>query len=274
MSLPYSSGYRRASLAFLVIYMICIFLPLLTIIVWSCTDYWPWPRLLPSNFSLRGLNEIFNTYNPLAKTLITSVLIGAAVSLLSVVIATMAARALVHHSFMGKEFFRFTTILPFLVPATVFAMGVQVLFLRVGLADTLPGVIIAHTIIALPYALTIMTDVTAAAGYRLEEQASALGANRRQTLCHIMLPALIPGLLSAASMSYIISFSQYFVTLLIGGGTVNTLAVTMFPFLTGDDRTIGSAYAVVFMGITFTVFLCFEVLLKRFGVRKQGSFFE
>ncbi len=274
MSMPYSSGYRRAAMIFSVIYMICIAVPLLIIFVWAFTNYWPWPNILPSDFSTRGLSEIFNTYNPLVNTLLTSIAIGIMVSVLSVITATMAARALVHHTFIGKEFFRFATILPFIVPATVFAMGVQVLFLRVGLADTVVGVIIAHTVIALPYAITIMTDVTAAAGNRLEEQASALGSNRWQTLRYITLPSLIPGLLSAASMSYIISFSQYFVTLLIGGGTINTLAVTMFPFLVGEDRTIGSAYAVVFIGITFAVFFIFELLLKRFGIRKQGSFFE
>ena len=73
-------------------------------------------------------------------------------------------------------------------------------------------------------------------------------------------------------MSYILSFSQYFLTLLIGGGAVKTLALTMFPYLASGDRTIASAYGVVFMVATLAVFLLFEVLLKRHASRGTDYF--
>ncbi|NTU88977.1 MAG: ABC transporter permease subunit [Actinobacteria bacterium] len=272
--MPNARAYKKAAWIFLVIYLICILVPIAITVAWAFTDYWPWPSLFPLGFSTRGLAEIFNSYSPVGGILLQSIFIALAVSFLAVVIAALSARALVHHDFFGKELFRFTTILPFLIPVTVFAMGVQVAFIRMGLANTVVGVIIAHTIVALPYATVIITDVTAATGARLEEQARVLGADKLQTLAHVTVPSLLPGILSAASMSYILSFSQYFLTLLIGGGTVKTFAVVMFPFLASGDRTIASAYGLVFLGVTFIVFLLFESILKRLGMREHQSFFS
>ena len=72
-----------------------------------------------------------------------------------------------------------------------------------------------------------------AIGNKLEEQAKVLGANTFQAFTKVTLPILSPVILSSLSMSYIVSFSQYFLTLLIGGGKVKTFAIVMFPYLSG-----------------------------------------
>lgn len=258
---------------FLIVHLLCILMPLGIIVTWSFTASWPWPELLPQEFSSRGLVELFSPRQGLGLVLGQSVGIALGTALLSTVIATCAARALAFHDFFGKELFRFASVLPFLIPSTVFAMGIQVLFIRAGLANTVLGVILAHTIVSLPYAIAIMGEVIIAAGMRLEQQARVLGASPLRTCLHVQVPQLLPGILSAVSMVYIISFSQYFLTLLIGGGAVKTLATVMFPFLTSGDRTIASAYGLVFLLATLVVFFLFELLLKRFANR-EVSYFE
>ena len=62
-----------------------------------------------------------------------------------------------------------------MVPVTVFAMGVQIVFIKMRLNNTITGVIIAHLICSLPYAVRLLTDGTQAVGMRLEEQARVLG---------------------------------------------------------------------------------------------------
>lgn len=267
-------GYVLASRVFLAIYFLVVFVPLATVLVWAVVDRWPWPNLLPDGFSLRGIQEIFNDYSPNGEVLLTSILIAVCTSVLSVVIGILASRALVHYDFPGKTLFRFSAVLPFLVPTTVFAMGTQVAFLKLGLANTAVGVVIAHTIVALPYAVLILYDVVEAAGKRLEEQAQVLGANLWQRVRYVILPSLVPGILSALSMSYIISFSQYFLTLIIGGGRIKTFAVVMFPFLASGDRTIASAYGATFLIVNLAVFLLFELLLRRFGIKRRQNLFE
>ncbi len=254
---------RMAARALVALQALCVLGPVAIIVVWAFTASWPWPSLLPETLSARGVEELFGPAQRLGEVLGASVGIALACAVLTTAVATLAARALSRYRFAGREALRFAVLLPFLIPATVFAMGVQVAFIRAGLAGTVVGVVIAHAVVALPYAALIMTDAMEAAGTRLEEQARLCGAGTLGTWATVIVPMLAPSLLSAASMSYILSFSQYFLTLLVGAGKVKTLALVMFPYLASGDRTIASAYGVVFLVATLAVFLLFEVLLRK-----------
>lgn len=262
------------SRAFIAVHVVCVIVPIVLVAMWAFADRWSWPNLLPESLSLRGFAEVFSgrlgTGWPM---ILLSIGIALATAVLSTVVAAMAARAVAHYRWRGRALFSFSVILPFIIPTTVFAMGVQVLFIHAGIARTVPGVILAHSIVALPYAIIIMSDVTRAAGTRLEEAARTLGAGTWATTLHVTLPAILPGILSSLSMCYIMSFSQYFLTLLIGGGSVRTFAVVLFPYLSSGDRTIAGAYGLTFIVITFLVFLFFELLLKRFGMREERNLY-
>ncbi len=251
-----------------------VFIPLLIISIWACTDAWPWPDLFPQNFSARGIEQVLSgRQNMGISTLLLSIGIAAASATLATATAALACRALCHFKWKGSNLLQFAALLPFIVPSTVFAMGIQVVFLQIGLARTILGVILAHSIVALPYAIIIMTDITRAAGTHREQAARTLGANTWQMIKSVTLPQLLPGIISSLSMCYVMSFSQYFLTLLVGGGKVQTFVLTLFPYLSGGDRTIACAYSMVFLVVTFSVFFIFELLLRRFGVRDEGNLY-
>ncbi|UWG97058.1 ABC transporter permease subunit [Dehalobacter sp. DCM] len=266
---------RKYVLSKVIIYsfVISILLPLAIVALWSFVGRWSWPHLLPETISLRGMEELFGGYSSALKTLGSSVLLSITVAVFAVIIGTMTARALVFYDFPGKSIIQFGTILPIIIPSIVFAMGTHVLFIKMGLADSVPGVIIVHLICALPYSIKIMTDITAAFGQRLEEQAAVLGAAPSQIMTAVTLPALTPGLVSSACMAYIISYSQYFLTLLIGGGNVKTFSLIMVPYLQNGDRTIASAYSMIYVISTLLVFVIFELAVKRFSNDESGYFF-
>lgn len=259
---------------FILLHLVCVIIPIVLIALWAFADRWAWPDLLPESFSLRGFEEVFSgrmgTGLPM---ILQSIGIAFATAVLSTAIAALAARAMAHYAWRGKALFSFSVILPFIIPTTVFAMGVQVLFIHAGIARTVFGVILSHTIVALPYAITIMSEVTKAAGTRLEDAARSLGAGTLSTTLHVTIPSILPGILSSLSMCYIMSFSQYFLTLLIGGGAVRTFAVVLFPYLSSGDRTIAGAYGITFIVITLAVFLVFELLLKRFGLKEERNLY-
>lgn len=266
---------RAVARALVGVELALVALPLAIIAVWAFTDAWPWPDLWPQQLSARGIEQALSgRQNAGVQTLALSIVIAAATAVVSTAAAALACRALCHFQWRGRSAFQFAALLPFIIPSTVFAMGVQVVFLQAGLARTVPGVVLAHSIVALPYAIIIMTDITRAAGTRREDAARTLGAGTWQMLRHVTIPQLLPGILSSLSMCYIMSFSQYFLTLLVGGGKVQTFVLTLFPYLTGGDRTIACAYSLVFLAVTFAVFLLFEVMLKRFGVREGGGLYE
>lgn len=234
--------------------VITVLFPISVLAVWSVAKNWRFPNLLPSGFSNRGLAELFGGYSGALPVLISSIFLSSCVGFLTAVVGTMTARAMVFYEFRGKTLISFLAMLPVIVPATAFAMGIHVIFIRIGLSDTVPGVIIVHLICALPYGVKIMTDITECAGSRLEIQAQNLGASPFRAFAFVTLPAIMPGFVSAACMGYIISFGQYFLTLIIGGGNVKTFSMMMVPYIQSGDRTISGAYGMVFLLATLLVF--------------------
>ena len=163
----------------------------------------------------------------------------------------------------------FSGMLPMLIPGTVFAIGIHLVLLRAGLADSLAGVLLVHVMTALPYSISILTDVTAALGDGLEEQAAVLGAGPVRGFFAVSLPELTPGILSSMSMAFILSYSQYFTTLIVGGGRVKTLALVLVPYIQGGDRSLASVYALAFTGSALGVFALFEALIRHW--QKRGD---
>ena len=247
----------------LVLTALIIFLPVAVMLIWTVTGRWPWPSLLPESFTTRTVSELFKSSSGVYGILFSSIALGAIVSVLGTVIALMTSRATEIYRIKGSSIISYSSMLPLLVPGTVFAMGIQVYLIRMGLGDTLAGVVIVHLGAALPYCITIMMDMTAAVGNRLEEQAQVLGAGPSEAFFHVSLPQLMPGILSSISMAYIISYSQYFTTLLAGGGKIKTLALVMVPYIQSGDRALSSVYAVTFVGSALIVFAIFEALIHR-----------
>lgn len=261
---------RAAARAIIVLDLALVVLAIGVVAIWAFADRWSWPDMLPQALSLRGISEVLFGGRGMS-LLLGSMGISLVVAIFTTFVAALAARAICFYEWRGRTTFNFLLLTPFLIPVTVFAMGVQVLFIQAGIARTVPGVVLAHAIVALPYASTIMIDVTRAVGARFEDAARTCGASPAKMASSVSIPLLLPGILSALSMSYIISFSQYFLTLLIGGGAVRTFTTVMFPYLSGSDRTIAAAYGLVFIVATFAVFLVFELILARFGYKERDS---
>ena len=250
-----------------------ILFPMLITIVWIFTERWAWPDLLPQVFSLRAVHEIWSRKEQLVSLLLSSVWISGLVGSLSVLIGIMTARAFTCYEFVGKRMIHFFSILPFMVPATVFAMGVQITFIKLGLNNTVTGVVISHLICSLPYAIRLLVDAMEALGTGFEEQARVLGADAVTAFLKTTFPLLSPVLISSFCMAYVVSFSQYFLTLLIGGGAVKTFAIVMVPYLQSGDRNIACIYSGLFLAVTMIVFFMFEKIAKVWSRETGEAFF-
>lgn len=255
----------------LAVTLFCIFLPIAVVLLWPVTERWPWPGLLPESFSLRTVRELLFGSARLPEILFSSILLALAVAALGTVIGITTARATELYDFPGKKLISSAAFLPLLVPGTVFAMGIQITLIRLGLSDTVAGVVLVHLIAAVPYCITIMTDVTRAVGKKLEEQAMVLGASPWQAFFAVTLPSLLPGILSSMSMGFILSYSQYFTTLMVGGGRVKTIALVLVPYIQSGDRSLSAAYSVAFVGSALAVFFVFETMIHIYQKRGENG---
>ena len=121
------------------------------------------------------------------------------------------------------------------------------MFIRYRLADTHIGVILVHLIPVLPYMVLILASTFANYDADYEAQARSLGATWPQVIWHVMLPTIFPGMMVAALFAFIISWSQYILTLLIGGGSVITLPILLFATKGGGNLANTAALSLVFV---------------------------
>jgi putative spermidine/putrescine transport system permease protein len=168
------------------------------------------------------------------------------VAVLAAAIGLAGGRALGLYRFRGKRIVEFVLLAPVIVPAIAVAMGIQVMFIRYSLADTIPGVVLVHLIPTIPYVVLVMGAVFANYDTSYEEQARVLGANPMRVFLHVTFPAVLPGLIVAAFFAFLISWSEYIMTLLIGGGIVVTLPLLLVDFV-GSDPAIAAALSLFFI---------------------------
>jgi putative spermidine/putrescine transport system permease protein len=162
-------------------------------------------------------------------------------------------------------------LLPIIVPGLVVAMGIHIMFIRYGVADTFAGVVLVHLVPALPYFVLVMAGVFANYSVELEETARTLGAGPARVFWHITLPAIFPGLAVASLFTFLVSWSQYITTVLIGGGEIVTLPMVLFPLIGAANHADAAAVSIVFVLPALVVLLLTAHTLSR-DTRAMGGF--
>lgn len=224
-----------------------IVLPVVPLVIWSAAFSWRWPDLLPGEWSGRAWRYVFSPTTQVRPGLIGSVTVGVLTMLLSVVIGAPAGIALGRMAFRRKRALEMLLLAPFIVPGLVVTMGIQIVFIRWRLTDTVQGVVLAHVMPALPYVIVSVAGVAANLGVQVEEQARSLGATAWQAFRHVTLPLLRPGLAVGGLFAFLVSWGQYTSTLLIGGGKVQTLPLLVYTFTRSGDNPIAAALALLFV---------------------------
>jgi putative spermidine/putrescine transport system permease protein len=241
-------GWGRAGRWMVVVVIVVgVLLPFVPLMVWSFSHRWYFPAVVPTQWSLRAWSYVFSPSSQVPKALGYSTVVALVVTLLSILIGIPAGRAMGLYRFRGKTLVEFLILAPTIVPVIAVAMGIHVAFIKYGLADTLLGVILVHLIPVTPYMVMIMSSVFANYDPEYEEQARTLGAGPIRTFVHVTFPAILPGVIVGGLFSFIISWSQYVLTLLIGGGRVITLPLLVFSFAGSGDNPITAALSMVFI---------------------------
>lgn len=247
----------------MVVFLSVLVFPLLLLFLWAFAKSWPWPFLLPRSYGLRGLQYLLSPASGTGAMLVQSACLSLTVMVFTLALSVPAAKALGTYTFKGKHLIHMLILTPLLVPPLTIAMGIHISFIRLGLANTFMGVVLIHLVSCIPYAVRILTHAFELMGDRLEAQARNLGAAPVQVLRYVTLPLLAPALVSAGTLVFIVSFSQYFLTFFIGGGRIITLPMVMFPFVQSGDRMMASLYSLCFIAVCLGAMTAVEGLIRR-----------
>ena len=222
-------------------------LPVLPLVVWSVAHGWRFPDLLPQDWSGKAWTHALSPASGVLHSFATTTLIAAATTALAALIGLPAGRALGLHRFPGKTLVTFLLLAPAVLPGLAVVFGLHAVFLRLGLSGTVIGVILAHLIPVLPYMTLIMAAVFSRFDPAFEDQARSLGATPLQTFRTVTFPMILPGLMTGALFAFLVSWSQYLLTLAIGSGRVQTLPLLLFSFASAGRNDITSAIALLYI---------------------------
>ena len=233
-----------------------VLLPFLMLILWSFSTRWFYPQVLPAQWGLRAWQYVFGTAGSQIITgLIQSMLVALATAAISLLVGIPAGRALGLYNFRGKDAISIILMLPVIVPPLCVAMGLQLWFLKLGLTESFAGVVLVHMTFCLPYSVFVMWGVFSNYNLEYEDQARTLGATSWQLFSRVVLPLTLPGIMVAGLFSFLLSWSQYLSTLIIGGGRIITLPILLFALMGSGDRPVAAAVSIVFVAPAFLALL-------------------
>lgn len=247
----------------LIIISFIIAFPIFLIVLLSFFSNYRYPLLLPNHFtSLFWINSIFKN-SIFIESILSSLILGLLSSFGSTVVGIMTARALVRYDFKGMRLISTLFSLPLFIPSIALFIGIHLMMIKYGLVNTYTGVIIGHIIISIPYSISIFMAFFGGINVDMEETALTLGCKRLTLYRKIIMPLIMPGIYLSLAICFLISFSEYFSTFLIGGGRVITLSMIMYPYLNNGDLGNSSVLGVVFMTINILVFMGAEMLARK-----------
>ena len=229
--------------------------PLIAFLFNAFSFRWFYPQLFPNELSMRAWESIFAPNSKVPEALMNSTILAVGVTLSSVIIGLPAARALGLYSFRGKRVVEFLIISPTIVPGIAVAMGLNINFIRWGLSGTLLGVGLVHLVPVMPYVVLTLSGVFSNYDPEFEQQARSLGAGALATFWHVTLPAVFPGIVVASLFAYLISWSQYILTFLIGAGQVVTMPVLLFSTASGTNNALIAAMSLVFVAPSILILI-------------------
>ncbi|MCY7400427.1 MAG: ABC transporter permease subunit [Nocardioides sp.] len=201
--------------------------PLVPLVLWAAASRWSGTAPLPQDFGVDGWQEALDT--GVIAALVRSGLLGVAVALIATPLGAMAGRALGWRLLRRPALPSVVLLGPVVLAPFAVAMGLDVVVLRLGIPGEV-AVVLVLSVCALPYTTFTMRATYLGLDPVLEEQARVLGANARQARLRTTLPAAATGLVTATGLAFLVGWSDYAVTLLIGGGQIITA-----PMLIGSS---------------------------------------
>lgn len=238
------AGFRFLCGAVLITWLV---LPLVPLAIWSFAQGWFFPDLLPRKWSLRAWEYTFSDTAGVIDSLWITIYISLLATVLSVLVGVPAGRALGLYNFRGKGLVELLILAPTIVPGIAVALGIHSVFIAIGLTNTITGVVLVHLVPTLPYMVLVMAGIFANYDPAFEDQARSLGASALKTFWHVTLPAIFPGIVVGALFAFLVSWSQYILTLLIGGGRVETLPLLLFNFAAAGRNDITGAIGMIYI---------------------------
>lgn len=209
---------------------------MVALLLGSFTGSWPFPALLPQQFTWAAWHNVGQSSATLGTTVWLALASGLA--------ALLWAVAWLEWAPLGwQQRAQPWLALPLVLPAVLWVLGMHQLALAWGLDASASGVWLAHTLACLPYTVLALQGPYQGVDPRLQQVAATLGHGRGHFLLRVKWPLLRPALLAAFAIGFAVSVAQYLPTLYVGAGRFNTVTTEAVNLAAGGQRSLTAAYA-------------------------------
>lgn len=186
--------------------------------------------LPPPGWSTRWFQRLATTRG-LGASVLTSLQIAGLSTLISLVLGTLCAIALVRGSFPGRDAIATFLVSPLMLPGLVVGIAMLQGFRAVGLRDAWTSLLIAHVVITMPYVVRTVLAALSLFDFTLIEAARTLGCNYWQALRKVLVPALAPAFLTSGMFAFLASMDNYPVSIFFTDAWTKTLPIQMLQMV-------------------------------------------
>lgn len=247
-----------------VLLVMLLILPVLVVVPLAFTSS-PFIAFPPKLFSFKWFEEFF-TSAVWQAALFRSLGVGIATALLALVLGFGATMAMTRLSARWRKGLFALFIAPLIVPRIVIALGLLYLFSRMGLAGKDIGLVLGHTVLALPYVVVTLSAAFKQYDWRLDDAARILGAGTFTRLRTVTLPLMSASLVSAFLLAFITSFDDLTIAIFVSGGINTTLPKQMW-----DSIQLALTPTLAAVSTTLLVFIVLFAVIAQWVSRRSAS---
>lgn len=256
------SAGRIVGRGFLVAVLCFMVAPILIVVLdsFNTSSYGAWP---PPGFDTRWYANLLNQ-DEFGSAALVSLELGLASMALAMVAGTLAAVAIARSRLRATAAVRAFLMSPLVVPKIAIGLAAFVLFLKFHLYGSLVGVWLVHTVLLLPFVITIVGSALVRANFTLEEAARDLGAGPVRAFFSAMVPQIERGLVAAAVLAFVISFDEVDATVMMVSPKSPTLPIAMYVYIEKFSDPTMAALSTILIAVAL-------VLAAIVGISLSGA---
>lgn len=213
--------------------------------------------------------EFFMNFYGVGQALWSSIKVASVTMIMSISIGAPAGYALSRFDFRGKNTFRILVLMTRAFPLPLLALPLAVMFIRVGLDDSIFGLALVHTTLALPFAVLITFSLFSGIPVELEEAAWTLGCNRLQAFTKVVLPLVLPGITASAIFAFVVSWNEVFAAAVL---TIENRTLPAFLLQSLEDAPLHLKFAggaVMVVPALIFIFAVRKYLFAMWGIANR-----
>lgn len=226
------------------------------------------PKPLVPSFDTESVKFFMNFYG-VGSALWNSIKVAFLTMLMSISIGAPAGYSLSRFNFKGKGTFRVLVLMTRAFPLPLLALPMAIIFIKVGLDDTVFGLSLVHTTLALPFAVLITFSLFSGIPVELEEAAWTLGCNRLQAFYKVILPLVMPGITASAIFAFVVSWNEVFAAAVL---TIEHRTLPAFLLQSLEDAPLHLKFAggamLVVPALVF-IFMVRKYLFAMWGIANR-----